>query len=84
MFYHLLTRPGASTKQGGAFMKEPLNIRLSTSTNPARGKDFERILIRRRASAAAIMRGLVDAYIESDGVIDYPWRLVSAQPKKKS
>jgi hypothetical protein len=56
-------------------MKEPLNIRLSTRDNPKRGKAFESVLRRRRANAAEVIRGLIDAYIECDGEVDFPVRL---------
>lgn len=59
-------------------MKEPLSLRISDASDPKRGEKFERVLTKRRANAADVMRGLVDAYIESDGAPGAPWLLREA------
>lgn len=65
-------------------MREPLNLRLSTVDNPSRGDLFERTLERRGANAAIVIRGLVDAYNESDGMVDFPVLLVPKNGHSKS
>lgn len=59
-------------------MKEPLNLRISDAVNPQRGAQFATVLCKRKARAAEVIRGLVDAYIMSDGKVDFPVQLISA------
>jgi hypothetical protein len=63
-------------------MKEPLSLRISDVSNPKRGEEFERVLKKRRANAGDVVRGLVQAYIDSDGSVNFPWALKEA-PKKR-
>lgn len=63
-------------------MKEPLSLRVSDSSDPKRGEKFEKVLDKRRANAADVVRGLVDAYIASDGEVAFPVRLVEARSAK--
>jgi hypothetical protein len=69
-------------------MKEPVSLRISDSTDPKRGEKFEQVLKKRRANAADVLRGLVQAYIDSDGDPAFPWMLKEAEsgygkPKKR-
>lgn len=57
-------------------MKEPISLRVSDSEDPQRGAKFKRVLDRKKASATDVLRALVDAYILSEGAIDFPVRLV--------
>ena len=43
---------------------------------------FEEILKKRGATATAVIRGLVDAYIESDGVVPFPLKLIEKKADK--
>jgi hypothetical protein len=61
-------------------MKEPYSVRMSDAENPSRGEQFERVMKKRAANAAVVLRELVDAYIRSDGNVTFPVRLES-QPQ---
>lgn len=58
-------------------MKEPLSLRISDESNRKRAADFQRVLDRRAANPSEVLRRLIDAYIQSDGAVTFPARLVS-------
>lgn len=57
-------------------MKEPLNFRISDRENPERGLQFELVLRRKGATAAEVLRQLIDAYIRSGGNVNFPVVLI--------
>jgi hypothetical protein len=59
-------------------MREPLSIRISDRYDPHRGKKLQVVLDKNRASIASVIRGLIDAYIESNGEVPFPVKLVAA------
>lgn len=56
-------------------MKNPFSVRLIEPTTPDRFEAFKRILIKRGANPTDVIRGLVDAYILSDGQFEFPVKL---------
>lgn len=53
-------------------MKEPLSLRISDATDPDRGAKFCAVLDKKKASATDVVRGLIDAYNDTGGDIDFP------------
>jgi hypothetical protein len=53
-------------------LSEPISLRISDVRDPQRRVKFAGTLERKRADASKVLRGLIDAYIESGGQIDFP------------
>lgn len=63
-------------------MEEPFTVRLSLlDDDPERGAKFEKVLNKRGANPSKVIRGLVDAYIASDGTVPFPWKIVPKSRK---
>lgn len=59
-------------------LKEPISLRVSDTIDPKRGAKFKTVLDRKGASATFVLRALIDAYIESNGNIDFPVQLMAS------
>jgi hypothetical protein len=64
------------TRKQKKTMTEPMSFRPSNSDNPKRGERFEAVLKRVGANPTDVMRLLIDAYIETDGRVQFPIQLV--------
>lgn len=53
-------------------MTDPFNFRVTDRDNPKRKNDFEKTLAKRGADPATILRKLIDAYVDCDGLVSFP------------
>ncbi len=55
---------------------EPLSLRISDSESPYRAVKLQAVLSKHKASPTDVLRALIDIYIDTDGEVQFPAKLV--------